>query len=361
MSKLVYSVITGSGSYIPTKTVKNEDFLSSAFFDDKGIPLTKSNDELILKFYEITGIKERRYITDDLVTSDIAYFAALNTLESTQTDPETLDLIIVAHNFGDISHQTRRSEFVPGISSRVKHKLGIKNPETVCYDLPFGCAGWLQAVIQANAQIKAGLIKKALIVGADTLSRVSDPHDRDSMLFSDGAGAVLLEGRLSDEPVGIISCKASSHTETLAYVLRMDKSNNPSYPHDHMFLKMKGRILYEHALKVMPALLKESIVVAGIDILDISKILIHQANTKMLEAIITRLYKEYGIIGMPKEIMPLTLDWLGNSSVATLPTLYDLILKGKMEGHSLQPGKKIMLTSIGAGVNLNAVVYQVPG
>src|SRR5690606_26513792 len=130
-------------------------------------------------------IAERRYVTDGLVTSDIAYFAALSAIESAAIDKESLDYIIVAHNFGDVRHDNNRSDIVPSIASRVKQKLEIENPRTVAYDVTFGCPGWLQGIIQADYYIKSGDARRVLVIGAEVLSRVCDPHDRDSMLYAD--------------------------------------------------------------------------------------------------------------------------------------------------------------------------------
>lgn len=355
----VFTLITGSGSYLPERVITNADFLGHTFYDEAGTPLAKPTKEIIPKFSDITGIQERRYVTDDLVASDIGFFAAQNALESSQTDPETLDYIIVAHNFGDIKEDNRRSDIVPTLASRIKYKLGVKNPDTVCYDLPFGCAGWLQGVIQADCYIKSGAARKVLVIGAETLSRICDPHDRDSMLYADGAGAVILEARESETPFGILS--HSSHTfAEHAFILRMGSSNNPDYPVNNLFLKMKGRGLYEHALKTVPLIIKESIDKAGLPIESIDKVLIHQANKKMVEAILKRTFDEFGIKCPPENIMPLTVSWLGNSSVATLPTLYDLIVKGQFENQEINAGNTILFASVGAGVNINSLVYRVP-
>ena len=360
IKKGLYAVIVGSSSYIPTQRVTNEDFLRNTFYDNGGNKLKNSNEEIIRKFSDITGILERRYVTDDLVTSDIAFFAAKDALDSTGIDGETLDFIIVAHNFGDIEEGNRRSEFVPALASRVKYRLGIKHSNTVCYDLPFGCAGWLQALIQSDFYIRAGAARRILVIGAETLSRISDPHDRDSMIYADGAGAVIVEAYPSDIPVGILSHCSHTYTTEHAYVLKMGKSNNPDYPVDNLFLKMQGRSLYEHALKVVPLVIKESLEKAGISIDRVDKLLIHQTNRKMVDAILKRLYEEYGIKQVPDNIMPLTISWLGNSSVATLPTLYDLLSKGKFPSQEMKKGSIIVFASVGAGVNINSMVYQIP-
>jgi 3-oxoacyl-[acyl-carrier-protein] synthase-3 len=341
-----YSVIIGSGSYIPSRKITNDDFKNHVFFDSEGKKLAKPNEEIIRKFSDITGIRERRYVTDDLVASDIAFYAAKEALESAKIDGETLDYIIVAHNFGDIKADNPRSEFVPALASRVKHRLGIKNPNAVGYDLPFGCAGWLQALIQADYYLRAGAARRIMVIGAETLSRIADPHDRDSMIYADGAGAVIVEARESKTPVGILSHCSYTYAMEHAYVLKMGGSNNPGYPENHLFLKMQGRMLYEHALKAVPQVVKESIQRAGLTIDKIDKLLIH--------------FEEYGIKKVPENIMPLTISWLGNSSVATLPTLYDLLSKGKMENHSLKKGNTIIFASVGAGVNINSMVYKIP-
>jgi 3-oxoacyl-[acyl-carrier-protein] synthase-3 len=360
MNYQTYTIIVGSGSYIPTQKILNADFLEHSFYDQKGNRLEKMNGEIIQQFGRITGIQERRYVTDDLVASDIAAIAAQDALESVGIDPETLDYIIVAHNFGDIKADNRRSEFVPALASRVKHRLNIGNPSTIAYDLPFGCAGWLQGLIQADYYIRSGNAKRIMVIGTETLSRICDPHDRDSMIYADGAGAVIVEARQSDTPVGILAHTAKSFATELAYVLRMDRSSNPGYNHDHLFLKMNGRKLYEYALKAVPQTIKECLDKAGLSVTDINKLLIHQANEKMDEAILKHLFELYRLKSSPLDIMPMTISWLGNSSVATLPTLYDLMYKGKFINQTLEKGSTIVFASVGAGVNMNAVAYKIP-
>jgi 3-oxoacyl-[acyl-carrier-protein] synthase-3 len=355
-----YSIIAGSGSYIPTRVVANTDFADHEFYDQDGSRLPKSNEEIISKFEQITGISERRYVTDDLVASDIAFFAAREALESAAISGETLDYIIVAHNFGDVRADNLRSDMVPSLASRVKQHLGIDNPDTIAYDLPFGCPGWLQGVIQADGYIRAGIAQKVLVIGTETLSRVIDPHDRDSMIYSDGAGAVVLTSAESEVPVGILATNHKTYANGLAYLLRMDKSYAPDYPGDRVFLKMNGRKLFEYALKLMPGVISECLVKAGLTIHDIQMVLIHQANHKMDEAIIKHLFELYNLKKVPDNFMPMTISWLGNSSVATLPTLYDLLIKTSIPNHSLNKGNFIVFASVGAGVNINAIVYKMP-
>lgn len=360
MEKKRYSVIVGSGRYIPTVRVPNEYFLDSTFYGTDGKPLDKTNAEIIAKFEQITGIKERRYVTDDLVASDIAYFAAKDALDSSQIDPETLDYIIVAHNFADIKADNRRSDFVPSLAARVKHKLRIENPYTIAHDTPFGCPGWVQGMIQANYYIRCGDARRVMVIGAETLSRISDPHDRDSMIYADGAGATILEAYESTEPVGILSYAARSDTIEHAFMLWMGLSNNPHHEGNELYLKMHGHKLYEYALKTVPLVVKESLDKAGLTITDVDKVLIHQANEKMDEAILARLFALYGVREVPKDVMPMSISWLGNSSVATIPTLLDLVRKDNFDNHTWESGHIIVFTSVGAGMNINSMVYKVP-
>lgn len=359
MSKKLYSVITGSGCYIPTKKVPNSEFLKNNFFESTGEPINRANDEIISKFQKITGIDERRYVEDQFVCSDIAFFAAEKAIADAGIDKEELDYIIVAHNFGDVKHGGTRVDTVPNLASRVKFKLGIVNPFTIANDVPFGCPGWLQSMIQANYYIKSGDAKHVLVIGSETLSRVSDPHDRDSMIYSDGAGAVVLSAVESEVPVGILTHVSRTDTMEQVFLLKMDKSYNPA-DNENLYLKMNGRKLYEYALKIVPQAIKSAIDKSGLPITDIERILIHQANEKMDDAIVDRLYELYGIKERPEFIMPMTISWLGNNSVATLPILYDLIMNKTVENHQLNPGDHFVFASVGAGMHVNAMVYRMP-
>lgn len=360
MSKNKYSVINGTGSYIPSKIVRNSDFNNNIFYNASGEKLDKTSHEIIETFQQITDIKERRYVTDELVTSDIAFLAAQKALSSSTIDKEQLDYIIVAHNFGDVKDNNRRSDFVPSIAARVKYKLEIENPYTVAYDLSFGCPGWLQGIIQADYYIKSGDAKRVLVIGSEVLSRVSDPHDRDSMLYADGAGSVIIEAKESNRPVGILAHNTRSDTSKFAHLLRMDKSNNHDFNGNDLFLKMDGRKLYAYALKTVPVAIKECIEKAKLTINEINKVLIHQANGKMDDAIPKRLFGLYNIQEVPQNIMPMTISWLGNSSVATLPTLFDLLVKGNLEKQEVKQDDIIVFASVGAGMNINSVIYRMP-
>lgn len=359
MSKTIYSVITGTGKYIPTERIENNYFLSKTFFDANGQKNTKSNEKIISKLQEITTIEERRYVTDNLLASDIAFLAAKKAILDAKIDKESLDYIIFSHNFGDIkSNNFVQLNILPSLAARVKHQLKIKNPETVAYDIIFGCPGWLQGVIQADYFIKSGDAKKILVIGAEVLSRVYDPNDINSMLFSDGAGATILEGKESDTPIGIVSHKTRSDAYAHANLLYMGETYNPTKKDTNLYIKMNGRKLYQYALETVPNAIKACLDKNKTHIDKVDKILIHQANGKMDDAIIERLYKLYNL-EVPENVLPMTISWLGNSSVATIPTLLDFMLKGELDNHSITKGDTIVFASVGAGMNVNAVLYKV--
>ena len=322
------SIITGTGSYIPTLKIPNTYFMHHDFFSADGIKLSKSNSEIIEKFKEITCINERRYVTDDLDTSDIAFFAAEQALNG--VDRENLDYIIVGQNLGDVKADNKRTNMVPTIAARVKHKLKIKNPYTVAYDIPFGCPAWLAGMIQADYYIKSGDAKKILVIGAETLSRLADPHDLDSMIYSDGAGATLVEA--TDKDAGILSHVTRSDTLEEIFLFWIGKSYNPNHKGNELTLKMHGHDIFRYAVKIVPEVVRQSLDKVGLTLTDVKKVLVHQANEKLDQAILKRLFKLYKVKDIPEHIMPMTISWLGNSSVATLPTMFDLLQRGKLDG-----------------------------
>ena len=348
--------ITGTGSYIPELIKKNNAFINRDFYTLEGESIETPADIVIDKFKAITGISERRYADDKLTASDLGAFAGNKALEDAKIDPETLDYIICAHNFGDVKHKTIQSDILPCLAARIKHLLKIKNPKCVAYDILFGCPGWVEGVVQAQAFIKAGMAKRCLVIGAETLSRVVDPFDRDSMIYADGAGATVIEA--SEEEGGIIAHESASYTHDEIYHLFFGNSNDKSQDEDVRYIKMYGRKIYEFALNNVPNALKNCLDKSGFSINEVKKILIHQANEKMDEAIIQRFYKLYGLQA-PKGVMPMTINTLGNSSVATVPTLFDLVARGEFEGQEVNPGDVVMFASVGAGMNINAVIYRV--
>ena len=356
--ELLNTKITGTGSYIPEQRIENKEYFKSIFFEKDQTAVNGTGEEIVRKFKDITGIAERRWAVKDQMVSEIATFAAENAISSANIDKETIDHIIVATNFGDVIEGTIQTDLLPSIAARVKNKLGIENPNCVAYDIIFGCPGWIQGVIQADSFIKSGLAKRCLVIGAETLSRVVDVHDRDTMIFSDGAGAAIIEGVMSEEKSGILSSATVTHTKDEAYYLYLGKSNAPDSDPNVRYIKMHGRKIYEYSISNVPKAIKMAMDKSGLPIESVKKVLIHQANEKMDEAIVHRFFKQYGIHADLENIMPMSIRDLGNSSVATVPTLYDMILKGKLKDHKINKGDILIFASVGAGMSINALVYR---
>ena len=348
--------ITGTGCYIPENITSNQNFLQHEFYQADGTPFAIANESIIEKFQSITGISERKYAKNHHNTSDLATFAAERAIDDAGIDPELLDYIIVGHNFGDVSHGHTQSDMLPAVAARVKHKLGIQNPNCVAYDLIFGCPGWLEGVIQAQAFIKSGIAKRCLVIGAETLSRVVDHNDRDSMIFADGAGATIIED--TDEDGGFLSHRTATYTIDETYYIYAGGSYCNSKNSNTQYIKMEGRKVYEFALSHVPQAMKDCFDASGYQIDDLKKVFIHQANEKMDEAILKRFYRLYRA-QMPADVLPMNIQTYGNSSVATVPTLFDLVRKNQLKDHKLNKGDVIMFASVGAGMNINAVTYQI--
>jgi 3-oxoacyl-[acyl-carrier-protein] synthase-3 len=355
---MIRSFIAATGSCIPEVVRPNEDFLAARFFTKAGTRLPQEATTVLQQFEAITGIAARRYARPDQLASDLGFLAAQQALISSGIAAETLDYLIVAHNFGDVAPGTNRVDQVPSLASRIKARLAIQNPNCVAYDLAFGCPGWLEAVIQANYYLRSGDAKRCLVIGTETLSRVVDPHDRDTLLFSDGSGAVILEARSSHD-AGILAHHTQTYAHQYAGLLHMGQSYDPAQAESaDRFMKMEGRKLYEFALQHVPAVIKQALDKAQVPLTQIRKVLIHQANEKMDVAILERLFHLYEEALPDLQLMPMTISWLGNSSVATVPTLLDLLLQGQLPEHQVQPGDHIVLASVGAGMNINALVYR---
>ncbi len=357
MSKVTNTIISGTGSYIPDNIVSGEKFLESTFFEN-GNRIDRENAEIISKFSEITEIVERRYACPDQLNNHIGAKAAAKGIEDAGIDKETLDYIIFCHNFGDIPTGSNRTDVLPSLAAKVKQQLGIINPDCVAYDIIFGCPGWVQGAIQADYYIKSGDAKRVMVIGAETLSRIIDPHDRDSMIFSDGAGAVIFEAEEAAEKRGILAHKTETHAVNYGHLLTMGKGSNPDENSGNFYLKMNGRKLYEFAVIQVPQVIKKAIDKAGLSVDDISIVFVHQANGKMDTAIMKRLFKLYGKDTVPEKLVPMTISWLGNSSVATVPTLLDLVLKGEVQGYNVNPGDVAVFASVGAGMHINAFIHR---
>lgn len=362
------SIIIGTGSCIPPLVKKNKDFDGADFFKSPDEKVEKPFDVMIADFVKITGIEERRYLNPNQKAANIAYEAALNAINSVKNpefDVENIDAIIVATNYGDIEYGNTSSSSVPSIASKVKHKLQIKNPYCTAEDQTFGCPGWIQSTIWADRLIKVGDAKTVLIIGVEGLSRVIDIYDRDGLLFSDGAGAIILQKNERDTDSGILSYISRSDTiEDPNKIIFNSPSFNKNRKNNDHYIHMDGNQVYRYAIDKVPNEIKKALDKAGLEVDDVQKILLHQANGKMIEVMAEKTFKLYGktkkeFKSVFASVVPMTVKHLGNSSVATIPTLLDLIMKGKMPGHEISPGDNVIFASVGAGMNINAMVYRI--
>ncbi len=352
------TMIVGTGAAIPTLIKHNSEFALNKFYDKHQRLIPEDPEVITRKFEAITGIRARRYAAEGQNASDLALEAARMALQDAGMDAESLDFILMADNFGDVTKHTIQTNYLPALACRVKHGLGITNPDCIAFDIVIGCPGWIQCFIQAELMIRSGEAKRGLVIGAETLSRVIDHSDRDSMIFSDGAGAVVLEAQDQEETRGVLASKAATYTLNEALYLFLGKSNYPESDPRIRYIKMDGRKIYEFSLMHVPQAMKAALDKSGVPIHDLKKIFIHQANEKMDEAIIERFYKLYDL-PVPKNIMPMNIQDMGNSSVATIPTLYHQVLKGQISDQSVQKGDVILFASVGAGMHINALVYGV--
>lgn len=352
------SKIIGSGSVLPTIKKANNAFWENTFFNKDHERMTKTNEAITAKFEEVAGIVERRVAEKGINASDLGTQAAQLAIESSGIDPETLEYIIVAHNFGDVNYGTIQSDMLPNLAAKVKQKLGIKNSNCIAYDILFGCPSWVQAFIQADYYIKSGDVKRVMVVGADTVSRMTDPHDIDGMLFADGAGAAILEATeaTEEEPLGVLSHLSISDCVSEADYLKMGDSLKPDI--EGQYIRMYGKGVFRYAVTKVPVAINDCLAKAGLKLEDVNKFVMHQANMKMNKIILKRLYELNGYEDYPEEMMPLVVDKLGNSSAATVPTVLDLILKGVMDGQTIKKGDIVVFASVGAGMHANCIVYK---
>ena len=354
----INAVITGTGSFLPGKRMPNEAFVEHTFYKPNGELVTKPSSEVVQKLREISGIYERRYIEDHHDSADLGAFASEKAIESAGIDKESIDEIIVAHNFGNMVHGDRAHHLIPNLAALIKNRLGIQNPDCTAYDVLYGCPGWLLAMHMANQSIATGYSKRVLVVGVEVITRILDPHDLDSMLFGDGAGAVIVDAVEEEEKRGILYYKSVSHCEEEVEYLEMGTSYNPDSTIGTT-VKMRGRNVYKYAVNEVPKVITDCLNKVGIGLKDVAKLLPHQANEKMLMAIGEKLFKQHNLVDVDlSACIPISLRELGNASVATIPTLLDMILRGDMPEHALHEGDTVVMASVGAGMHTNGLVYR---
>jgi 3-oxoacyl-[acyl-carrier-protein] synthase III len=350
------SIISGTGSELPALVIPNSYFENHQFYDNKGNPNEKSGAEIIAKLEAITGIYERRFVPFDQDSVPLMTAAAHKAVADAGLDINQLSGIIVAHNAGNMVGGTA-FHTVPNMAALLKNALVCSTHECFAYDIMFGCPGWLQGVIQAHQVIQCGDAEHILVVGLEIASRLLDPHDLDSMIMADGCGACVVS-KSEDNTAGVISYATFSHAQEDLKCIYLDKSKNAADTAPFYF-HMNGSDVYKYATQWVPKIVKKALDKAQLSLTDIDLFLFHQANAKILTAIannLTRLYEmpDFSFEGK----IPSTIQFLGNTSVATIPTMLDLIRIGELEGFEIKKGQKVVFASVGAGMHCNAMIYQ---
>jgi len=358
MMKTSHARIIGIGAYYPQEVQTNKAFHATQFLKDYDVVNPKSGSAIATKFEEITEIRERRYATSGIRTSDMAAMAAESAINDAEVDRELIDYIIVAHNFGDVDASNGYIDQVPNLAARVKAALRIQNPRCVAYDLLFGCPGWVQGLIQADYYLRTDEVARVLVIGADTVARVADPADMDYMLYSDGAGAVLLESKEANQG-GIIGHRTVSNCAQELSYLRMDKAFDRSIDNERLYLKMNGRRVYRYAVETVPQLILDCLQANGLSLDEVKYVLIHQANGKMLRVMASRLFELADRTPFDASVFPMNVQQMGNNSVATIPTLLDELSRKELNDRGLRSGDLLVFASVGAGMHANCLLYRV--
>jgi len=320
--------IRSTGVYLPDKVLTNADLEK----------MVDTSDEWITTR---TGIKERRIVSKEQVTSDLAVNAARMALERGGLKAEDVDLILVATNTPDT--------IFPATACWVQKKLGIK--ETPAFDLEAGCTGLLYALIVAESLILSGTARRILLIGADILTKITNWEDRSTcVLFGDGAGAFILEE--SDDDSGLISHFWGADGSLAELLIlpgggTLHPANEKTVERKLHYLAMKGNEVFKHAVKRMGESALEALKRAGLDKSQVDYLIPHQANLRIIEATGERL-------NLPKEKIVANIHKYGNMSVATIPVaLHELAEEGK-----LQKGQIIVMVAFGAGFTWASAVYR---
>src|SRR5580765_8179575 len=353
----ISSLITGTGSLLPEVVVPNSHFESSEFYGRDGVRIDKTSKEIIDKLESITGIRERRYIPADQDSVLLMTGASRLAVEDAGLDVNDLSGIIVAHNAGNMLPGTAGFHTVPNLASSLKNALDCTNHECFAYDLLFGCPGWLQGVIQAYQTIQCGDAEHILVTGLEVASHLLDPHDVDSMILGDGCGAAVIS-RSDSQNTGILSYSTFSHAQEDNRIIYLGESNKKDVA-GSCYFHMNGREVYRYATEWVPKVIKDALTKADLNVCDVDIFLFHQANAKMLSAVAKNLAQICGVTEDKFDgKIPTTIEFLGNTSVATIPTMLDLIRKNKLDGYSISKGQVAVMASVGAGMHCNAVVYR---
>lgn len=314
-----YSKIIGTGAYLPSKILSNKDL--EKIFDT-------SDDWIQTR----TGISQRHIIGENERTSDLAYQAALDVLKNSSIDPAEIDLILVA--------TTTPDKVFPSVACAVQRKLNIKN--IPAFDIQAVCSGFIFALTTADSFIKSGAYKKILVIGADSMSSITDYKDRsNAILWGDGAGAIILSA--SNEP-GIIRniIHSNGEYEELLHVPRKSETNDPNT------IEMQGNAVFKIAVNTLDQIVDETLSGSGFEKKDIDWLVPHQANIRILQATAKKLE-------MSMEKVIVTIDKHGNTSAASIP----LALNEGIRSNRVKAGNLILMEAFGGGFTWGSSLIRI--
>lgn len=321
----IRSVIRGIGAHVPAKVVTNEDLAK----------IVDTTDDWIV---ERTGIRQRHVAAEDETTADLGAAAARKALVRSGIDPTEIDLIIVATATPDRTF--------PSTAVRIQHMLGITRG--CAFDVQAVCSGFIYAMVCADNFLKAGQSRRALVIGAETFSRILDWEDRSTcVLFGDGAGAVVLEaqpqlGDRSDRGIIASRLRSDGRFEDLLYV-----DGGPGSTKTVGHLRMNGREVFRHAVQKISGVIEETLLAAGYAADEVNLFVPHQANKRILDGIARKL-------DVPPDRIVITLDKHGNTSAASIP----LALNYAFEQRRVHEGDLVLLEAMGGGFTWGALLVR---
>lgn len=321
-----FSRITGTGSYLPPKRLSNADL--AAQLAEQGV---ETSDEWIV---ERTGIRARHFAEVDVGASDLAFEAARQALQACGRTAADIDLIIVATSTPDM--------VFPSTASMVQHKLGVAG--CPAFDVQAVCSGFVYALTVADAMIRAGSARCALVIGAEVFSRILDFKDRTTcVLFGDGAGAVVLE---ASEQQGIMATDLhadGSHRDILCVPGHVSGGTVTGHP----LLRMDGQAVFKLAVSVLEETARTTLARAGLQESDIDWLIPHQANIRIMQSTARKLK-------LPANKVVVTVDQHGNTSAASIPLALDVAVR---DGR-IQPGQVLLLEGVGGGFTWGSVLLR---
>jgi 3-oxoacyl-[acyl-carrier-protein] synthase-3 len=314
------SVVAGVGSALPARQVTNEELAQSV----------DTTDEWIV---ERTGIRSRYIAADGETTGSLAIAAARRALESAGVDPREIGLIVLATATPD--------QTFPSTATKVQAALGID--DCIAFDVHAVCTGFLYALTVADSMLRSGSADKALVIGAETFSRILDWEDRATcVLFGDGAGALVLSAGETEDGILATKLHADGRHNDLLFV-----DGGPSTTGTVGKLRMKGREVFRHAVVNLAGVLNEVLADAGLTSGDVDWVVPHQANQRILDATAKKL-------GLPSEKVVVTVDQHANTSAASVPLAFDTAIR---DGR-IKRGDVVVLEAMGGGFTWGAAALR---